>query len=52
MKLIKKSDDKYGYDVLSSFADIAESEPKFFKENFNITFEFAKWVVYEKEIED
>jgi len=37
---------------LSTLADIAEAEPKFFKENFNITFEFIKWVVYDKEIDD
>jgi hypothetical protein len=36
MTLIKKDDDKYGDDVLSCFADIADSEPKFFKKDFSI----------------
>lgn len=31
---MKKDYSKYGDDVLSTFADIADSEPKFFKKQF------------------
>lgn len=50
--LIKKDADKYGDDVLSSFADIADAEPKFFKKDFKLVQQMMAAVVYDKDIDD
>jgi hypothetical protein len=41
LKLLKKDEDKYGEDVLSTLADIAETEPKFFKTKFDLVYQFV-----------
>jgi hypothetical protein len=50
--LIKKDADKYGDEVLSSFADIADAEPKFFKKDFKLVQQMMAAVVYDKDIDD
>ena len=52
MKLLKKSDCKYGEDVLSTLADIADAEPKFFKASFSYLHEFVRVLVYDKNFSD
>ena len=52
MKLLKKSDCKYGEDVLSTLADIADAEPKFFKASFSYVIEFVRAFVFDKNVDD
>lgn len=44
--------DKYGDDVLSSLADIAEAEPKIFKKQFELLTKALSEFVYSKKIDD
>lgn len=50
--LIKKDADKYGDDVLSAFADIADAEPKFFKKDFKLLLDMMNALVYDKNIDE
>lgn len=52
MQLIKKDYSKYGDDVLSAFADIADSEPKFFKKQFENVVQLMSAIVYDKNIDE
>lgn len=49
---MNKQWDKFGDDVLSSFADIADCEPKFFKKNFIELTTLMSQVIFSKEIDD
>ncbi len=46
--IIKKSNNST--DVLGEIADIADSEPKFFKKDFTILFQYMKSMVFDKKI--
>lgn len=50
--LIKKDTDKYGDEILSAFSDIADSEPKFFKNQIQEVTNLIKTIVYNKNIDD
>ena len=52
LKLLKQDLSKYGEDLLSTLADIADTEPKFFKASFSYLHEFVRVLVYDKNFSD
>jgi len=52
LKLLKQDLSKYGEDVLSTLADIADTEPKFFKASFSYVLEFVMAFVFDKSVDD
>lgn len=50
--LLSLDADKYGDDVLSGLADIAEAEPKFYKKSFELLTKATSEFVYSKNVDD